>query len=60
MRPPRRRALSREEAYLWGEIAKLITPLRARARPKKPTPEAGPDAVAPVTPALAKSAAAKI
>ncbi len=64
MRPPRRRALSREEAYLWGEIAKLITPLRARARPKKPTPEAGPDAVAPVTPALAdpsraKSAAAK-
>jgi DNA-nicking Smr family endonuclease len=64
MRPPRRRSLSREEAYLWGEIAKLITPLRARARPKKPAPEAGPDAVTPVTPALANpslatSAAAK-
>ena len=44
MRPPRRRALSREEAYLWGEIAKLITPLRGRARPKKPGAEAASDA----------------
>ncbi|MCY1641303.1 Smr/MutS family protein [Methylorubrum sp. SL192] len=36
-RPPRRsRLLSREEAHLWGEIAKLITPLRGRAKPKKP------------------------
>jgi len=36
-RPPRRpRLLSREEAHLWGEIAKLITPLRGRARPRKP------------------------
>ncbi|HJE23132.1 MAG TPA: Smr/MutS family protein [Methylorubrum populi] len=35
-RPPRRaRLLSREEAHLWGEIAKLITPLRGRAKPKK-------------------------
>lgn len=41
-RPPRRaRLLSREEAHLWGEIAKLITPLRGRAKPKKP-PQKGP------------------
>lgn len=45
MRPPRRlRILSGEEARLWGEIAKLITPLRGRAKPKpepiaaQPTP----------------------
>ncbi|GEO98372.1 Smr/MutS family protein [Methylobacterium haplocladii] len=45
MRPPRRlRLLSGEEARLWSEIAKLITPLRGRAKPKpepdvpKPTP----------------------
>ncbi|MFC6390049.1 Smr/MutS family protein [Methylorubrum zatmanii] len=38
-RPPRRtRLLSREEAHLWGEIAKLITPLRGRAKPKKASP----------------------
>ena len=38
-RPSRRpRLLSREEAHLWGEIAKLITPLRARAKPKKALP----------------------
>ncbi|GAB6841324.1 DNA-nicking Smr family endonuclease [Methylorubrum rhodinum] len=54
MRPPRRRALSREEAYLWGEIAKLITPLRGRARPKKPAPEAEPAAPASAKPSLAK------
>lgn len=34
MRRPRRpRTLSGEEARLWAEIAKLITPLRGRARP---------------------------
>ena len=39
MRPPRRpRSLSREDAHLWGEIAKLITPLRARATLRKPKP----------------------
>lgn len=41
MRAPRRpRRLSREEAHLWGEIAKLITPLRGRARLKPASPEA--------------------
>ncbi|MDB5644865.1 Smr/MutS family protein [Methylobacterium sp.] len=43
MRPPRRpRSLSGEDAYLWGEIARLITPLRGRAvaRPKAPSPAA--------------------
>lgn len=35
MKPPRRpRRLSGEESRLWGEIAKLITPLRGRAKPK--------------------------
>ena len=50
-RPPRRsRLLSREEAHLWGEIAKLITPLRGRAKPKKPAqkgPAAGAEQPAP-------------
>ena len=42
-RPPRRpRLLSREEAHLWGEIAKLITPLRGRTRPRKAPAEAPP------------------
>ncbi len=62
MRPPRRRALSREEAYLWGEIAKLITPLRGRARPKKPGAEAAPEAApapAKPNPSKGKPAAAK-
>ncbi len=59
MRPPRRRALSREEAYLWGEIAKLITPLRGRARPKKPAPEAEPAAPASANPSPAKPNLAK-
>ncbi|WP_342150480.1 Smr/MutS family protein [Methylorubrum sp. SB2] len=54
MRPPRRRALSREEAYLWGEIAKLITPLRGRARPKKPAPEAEPAVPVSAKPSPAK------
>ena len=41
MKPPRRpRALSREDAHLWGEIAKLITPLRARVTLRKPKPVA--------------------
>ncbi|TXN19118.1 DNA mismatch repair protein MutS, partial [Methylobacterium sp. WL93] len=41
MRPSRRpRALSREDAHLWGEIAKLITPLRARAPLRKAKPAA--------------------
>lgn len=41
MRPPRRpRILSGEESYLWGEIAKLITPLRGRAKPKPERSEA--------------------
>ncbi|GLS43220.1 Smr/MutS family protein [Methylobacterium brachythecii] len=41
MRRPRRpRTLSGEEARLWGEIAKLITPLRGRAKPKLDEPTA--------------------
>lgn len=59
MRPPRRRALSREEATLWGEIAKLITPLRGRARPKS-APETDPSAPpTPAKPGLAKPAPSK-
>ncbi|MCJ2084370.1 Smr/MutS family protein [Methylobacterium sp. J-090] len=43
MRPPRRpRGLSGEDAYLWGEIARLITPLRARTRPAKAKPADAP------------------
>lgn len=41
MRPPRRpRRLTAGEAHLWGEIAKLVTPLRARAT--MPAPDAPP------------------
>ncbi|MEA1831156.1 Smr/MutS family protein [Methylobacterium durans] len=41
MRPPRRtRALTEAESRLWNEIARLVTPLRGRARPKLPEPEA--------------------
>lgn len=44
MRRPRRpRTLSGDEARLWAEIAKLITPLRARARPRaEPAAKAEP------------------
>lgn len=59
MRPPRRRTLSHEEAYLWGEIAKLITPLRGRARPKKPSPEAAPVAASATAPIPAKPSLSK-
>ncbi|GJD39001.1 MULTISPECIES: Smr/MutS family protein [Methylobacterium] len=39
MRLPRRpRGLSGEDAFLWGEIARLITPLRGRAVPIAKTP----------------------
>jgi DNA-nicking Smr family endonuclease len=35
MKTPRRpRGLSGEDAYLWGEIARLITPLRGRVLPR--------------------------
>jgi len=37
-RPHRRRLLTEGEARLWGEIAKLITPLRGRAVPKGAIP----------------------
>ncbi|GJE56173.1 MULTISPECIES: Smr/MutS family protein [Methylobacterium] len=48
MRPPRRlRILSGEEARLWGEIAKLITPLRGRAKPKPEPSEAKSSKPAP-------------
>ncbi|GJE69730.1 Smr/MutS family protein [Methylorubrum podarium] len=65
-RPPRRpRLLSREEAHLWGEIAKLITPLRERARPRKAAkaPEAerpaAPDRPSPAAPPPVARPAAK-
>lgn len=69
MRPPRRpRVLSGEEAHLWGQIARLITPLRGRAVAKpgthatigtqakltpEPTPEPAP-LPAPVPPSPPK------
>ncbi|WP_132254626.1 Smr/MutS family protein [Methylobacterium segetis] len=53
MRPPRRtRALTEAESRLWNEIARLVTPLRGRARSKPPEPEA-----APAAPRAAKAAA---
>lgn len=52
MRLPRRpRRLTREEAHLWGEIAKLITPLRDRARLKPAAPDAAPPPSPPPSPA---------
>lgn len=57
-RPPRRsRLLSREEAHLWGEIAKLITPLRGRAKPKKPAQKSAAAGVEPPAPPIAAPAA---
>ncbi len=48
MRSPRHpRRLTGEEARLWGEIAKLITPLRGRVRPSSPPADSG---IAPATP----------
>lgn len=48
MRPPRRpRRLTAGEAHLWGEIAKLVTPLRTRAT--TPDPDAPPSPVATAT-----------
>ncbi|WP_336490726.1 Smr/MutS family protein [Methylobacterium nigriterrae] len=65
MRRPRRpRLLSGEEARLWAEIARLVTPLRGRAHPApgpetppaKPTtkPTTKPAAGLPVSAAVAK------
>lgn len=59
MRPPRRpRGLTGEDAFLWGEIARLITPLRGRARAGKPKAASAAGAV-PAKPAPAKPAPAK-
>lgn len=56
MRAPRRpRGLSGEDAYLWGEIARLITPLRANAKPRA-KPGDGPAPAAPPQKAVAKPA----
>ena len=56
MRGPRRpRGLSGEDAYLWGEIARLITPLRAKAKPRA-KPGDGPAPAAPPPKAVAKPA----
>lgn len=57
-RPPRRsRLLSREEAHLWSEIAKLITPLRGRAKPRKaPTNAPAVEAERSTTPVVRAAA----
>ncbi len=57
MRPPRRpRGLSGEDAYLWGEIARLITPLRNHLRPTKPKPAAAPPSASASAKPVAKPA----
>lgn len=57
MRPPRRpRGLSGEDAYLWGEIARLITPLRNHLRPPKPKPAAAPPSASASAKPIAKPA----
>lgn len=57
MRPPRRpRGLSGEDAYLWGEIARLITPLRTHLRPQKPKPAATTVSAGPSAKPVAKPA----
>lgn len=59
MRRPRRpRTLSGEEARLWAEIAKLITPLRGRARPPAPDADAAQPS-ATLAPGLTAKAALK-
>ena len=61
MRPPRRpRVLSGEESRLWGEVAKLVTPLRGRATPKAGAEErtlSPPPAMRLPSPAIAPKAA---
>lgn len=61
MRRPRRpRTLSGDEARLWAEIAKLITPLRARARPRaEPAAKAEPVKSSPAKSSPANSSPAK-
>lgn len=59
MKTPRRpRGLSGEDAYLWGEIARLIVPLRGRAvaRTQVPAPAAGTAAPPKAGPAPAPKA----
>ena len=59
MKTPRRpRGLSGEDAYLWGEIARLIVPLRGRAaaRTQVPAPAAGTAAAPKAGPAPAPKA----
>ncbi|MCF4124065.1 Smr/MutS family protein [Methylobacterium sp. SyP6R] len=51
-RPRRLRRLSSEESRLWGEIARLVTPLRGRALPSVPSPPPPPEPpLAPAPPA---------
>ena len=64
MRMPRRpRGLSGEDAFLWGEIARLITPLRGRAPSPKaktlPTGDPLPPKRKPEVPALVAKPVAK-
>ncbi|MDP4026416.1 Smr/MutS family protein [Methylobacterium sp. NEAU 140] len=69
MRPPRRpRTLTAGEARLWGEIARLITPLRGRARPAEVAvpppaprvmPDVGPPLALPAAPPTARTKAPK-
>ncbi|KQP77573.1 DNA mismatch repair protein MutS [Methylobacterium sp. Leaf113] len=59
MKTPRRpRGLSSEDAYLWGEIARLITPLRGRG-PGRPKAANAADATGMGTPVAAKPPAMK-
>ena len=51
MRLRRTRTLTREEKLLWGEIAKLVTPLRAAAAPH-PENAAAPPTPSPLPPPL--------
>lgn len=50
-RPRRLRRLTSEESRLWGEIARLVTPLRGRAVPAIPSPPPPPEPV-PAPPAV--------
>lgn len=58
MRPRRPRILTGDEARLWGEIAKLVTPLRGRARPASVPAEAAPVGTPPTGKARTPSAQA--
>lgn len=61
MKLPRRpRGLSGEDAYLWSEIARLITPLRGRGvLPRAKAPDAVPPKAVPAKPTPVNAAPSK-